>query len=75
LIAAKQSPARGITNALRSQAQARHSAARRCMKSSGLITNCVAPSRHSVLSFNSNLASGVQLHPFVGKRRPGDVAA
>ena len=45
------------------------------MNSSGLITRCVVRSRHGVLSFNSNLPGGVQLHPFVGKRRPAAGAA
>ena len=50
------------------------SAAGRCMRSSGLITRCVVPSGHSVLSFNSTWPAAFS-GTFVGKRRPGDAAA
>ena len=47
----------------------------RCMNSSGLITWRVVPSAPRGLKLQVHLPGGVQLHPFVGKRRPGDVAA
>ena len=45
------------------------------MNSSGDITRCVVPSRHGVLSWSLHLPGGVALHPLVGQRRAGDVAA
>jgi hypothetical protein len=52
-------------------------AARRGMNSSGDMTRCVVPSPVAPrsLELEHHLPGGVGLHAFVGKGRPGDVAA